>query len=193
MGGDIVPAVVAAGDAHVYDFSDNEIPGESPRDHGYWRDVGTLQAYFDAHMDLVAPEPEFNLYNYHWPIHTSGRLYPPMKVTEHHLQPSSISNTMICSGAIVSGASINRALISPGVRINDRADIEHAVILDGATIGAGARLRNVILDKGVEIPVGYEIGYDAELDRERFGDRDGCVVTDEGLVVIGKREPVPTD
>ena len=188
MGGDIVPAVVDRGDAHVYDFSDNEIPGESSLDHGYWRDVGTLQSYFDAHMDLVAPEPEFNLYNYEWPIHTSGRLYPPMKVTEHDGAPSTMANTMVCSGAIVSGAKIEAALLSPGVQVLDRAEVERAVLLDGVTVGAGARLRNVILDKGVEVPPGDTIGHDPDADRRRFADRDGCVVTDEGLVVIGKGE-----
>ena len=188
MGGDIVPAVVDGGDAHVYDFSDNAIPGESSLDHGYWRDVGTLQSYFDAHMDLVAPEPEFNLYNYAWPIHSSGRLYPPMKVTEHHGAPSTMANTMVCSGAIVSGASLHHALLSPGVQVLDRAEVERAVLLDGVTVGAGARLRNVILDKGVEVPPGDTIGHDLDADRQRFADRDGCVVTEEGLVVIGKGE-----
>ena len=191
MGGDIVPSVVAAGDAHVYDFSLNEVPGESATDRAYWRDVGTLQSYFDAHMDLVAPEPEFNLYNYAWPIHTSGRLYPPMKVTEHHLEPSSLSNTMVCSGAIISGSSVNQALLSPGVRVHERCEIERAVLLDGVEVGAGAELRNVILDKGVRVPPGYQIGVDPALDRERFADRKGCIVTDEGLVVVGKGEQLP--
>jgi glucose-1-phosphate adenylyltransferase len=191
MGGDIVPAVVAAGDAHVYDFTNNEIPGESHLDHAYWRDVGTLRSYFDAHMDLVAPEPEFNLYNYAWPIHTSGRLFPPMKVTEYNLKPSSIANAMVCSGAIVSGATIYEALLSPGVHVYDHAHVERAVILDGVEIGAGAQIHNAIIDKGVRIPPGYQIGVDADHDRERFTDHPGCRVTDDGLVVIGKNETVP--
>jgi glucose-1-phosphate adenylyltransferase len=191
MGGDIVPAVVESGDAHVYDFTNNEIPGESARDHAYWRDVGTLRSYFDAHMDLVAPEPEFNLYNYNWPIHTSGRLYPPMKATEHHLKPSSIANAMICSGAIISGAALYHTVLSPGVRVDDQAHIERAVILDGVQVGAGAELHNVIIDKNVRIPPGYQIGVDAALDHERFADHPGCLVTDDGLVVIGKNETVP--
>jgi glucose-1-phosphate adenylyltransferase len=144
-------------------------------------------------MDLVAPEPEFNLYNYAWPIHTSGRLYPPMKVTEHHLKPSSIANAMICSGAIVSGAEITRALLSPGVLVSDRAQIERAVLLDGVSVGAGAELHDVIIDKGVQIPAGFRIGVDHEHDVARFGDRPGCVVTDEGLVVIGKGEVLAHD
>jgi glucose-1-phosphate adenylyltransferase len=191
MGGDIVPRLVASGDAHVYDFMGNAVPGELPRDHAYWRDVGTLQSYFDAHMDLVAPEPDFNLYNYDWPIHTSGRLYPPMKVTEHHLKPSSIANTMICSGAIVSGSELDQALLSPGVKVHDRAFLQRAVLLDGVEVGAGAELRHVIIDKGVKVPPGYRIGVDADADRERFDGRKGCIVTDDGLVVIGKGETLP--
>jgi glucose-1-phosphate adenylyltransferase len=191
MGGDIVPRLVASGDAHVYDFMGNDVPGALERDRAYWRDVGTLQSYFDAHMDLVAPEPDFNLYNYDWPIHTSGRLYPPMKVTEHHLKPSSIANTMICSGAIVSGSELNQALLSPGVKVHDRASLDRAVLLDGVEVGAGAELHHVIIDKGVKVPPGYRIGVDAAADRERFDGRKGCVVTDDGLVVIGKGETLP--
>ena len=191
MGGDIVPAVVESGDAHVYDFTTNEIPGESSRDHAYWRDVGTLQSYFDAHMDLVAPEPEFNLYNYAWPIHTSGRLFPPMKVTEHNLKPSSVANAMVCSGTIVSGATVYKTLLSPGVHVYDGAHVERAIILDGVEIGAGAELHNVIIDKNVKIPPGYQVGVDAAHDRERYTDHPGCLVTDEGLVVIGKNEELP--
>jgi glucose-1-phosphate adenylyltransferase len=191
MGGDIVPRLVASGDAHVYDFMGNDVPGALERDRAYWRDVGTLQSYFDAHMDLVAPEPDFNLYNYDWPIHTSGRLYPPMKVTEHHLKPSSIANTMICSGAIVSGSELNQALLSPGVKVHDRAFLDRAVLLDGVEVGAGAALRHVIIDKGVKVPAGYQIGFDADADRERFDGRKGCVVTDDGLVVVGKGEQLP--
>jgi glucose-1-phosphate adenylyltransferase len=191
MGGDIVPRLVASGDAHVYDFMGNDVPGALERDRAYWRDVGTLQSYFDAHMDLVAPEPDFNLYNYDWPIHTSGRLYPPMKVTEHHLKPSSIANTMICSGAIVSGSELNQALLSPGVKVHDRALLDRAVLLDGVEVGAGAELHHVIIDKGVKVPPGYRIGVDAAADRERFDGRKGCVVTDDGLVVIGKGEKLP--
>jgi glucose-1-phosphate adenylyltransferase len=192
MGGNIVPLLVERGDAHVYDFSGNVVPGEMPSDHAYWRDVGTLESYFEAHMDLVAPEPEFNLYNYDWPIHTSGRLFPPMKVTEHHLKPSSIANTMICSGAIVSGSEVNHALLSPGVRVNDRAFVERAVLLDGVEVGAGAELRHVILDKGVRVPTGYQIGVDPGFDRERFADTEGCMITDDGIVVIGKGHTLPT-
>jgi glucose-1-phosphate adenylyltransferase len=192
MGGDIVPRLVSSGDAHVYDFGLNEVPGSSEHDRAYWRDVGTLQSYFDAHMDLVAPEPEFNLYNFAWPIHTSGRLYPPMKVTEHNLRPSSIANAMVCSGAIVSGATLHEALVSPGVRIQDRAHVERAVLLDGVDIGAGAELRNVIIDKNVKVPAGYQIGVDPDADRERFASHRGCLVTDDGLVVIGKNETLPS-
>jgi glucose-1-phosphate adenylyltransferase len=188
MGGDIVPAVVAQGDAHVYDFSTNIVLGETARDHAYWRDVGTLDSYFDAHMDLVAPEPVFNLYNFAWPIHTSGRLHPPSKVTEFNGTPASISNSMVCSGAIVSGAEVNEAVLSPGSRVEGGACVDRAVLLDGVHVGAGATLRNAIVDKNVHIPDGFQIGVDRAADIERFGARDNCRVTDSGIVVIGKNE-----
>ena len=188
MGGDIVPAVVAAGDAHVYDFSTNIVDGETARDHAYWRDVGTLDSYFESHMDLVAPEPVFNLYNYSWPIYTAAGMYPPAKVTEHHGQPAEISNSMVCSGAIVSGAKVHEAVLSPGVRVDGRAELDRVVALDGVHIGAKAVVRNAIIDKNVEVPAGMQIGVDPELDVARFGTRDNCRVTDSGIVVIGKNE-----
>lgn len=188
MGGDIVPAMVAAGQAHVYDFSTNIVPGETERDHAYWRDVGTLDAYFDAHMDLVAPIPEFNLYNFEWPIHSGGRSFPPAKVAADHGRPASVANAMVCSGAIVSGAAVFQAMLSPGVRVDSGATIERAVLLDGVTVGSGATLRNVIIDKNVVVPAGYQIGINLEQDRARFADRPGCDISESGLVVIGKGE-----
>lgn len=190
MGGDIVPAMVRGGNAHVYDFSTNQIPGQSDYERAYWRDVGTLDAYFDAHMDLVTPVPEFNLYNFDWPIHTAGRLFPPMKVAANEGRPSQIADAMVCSGAIVTGAEITQALLSPGVRV-DAATVDRAVLLDDVIVGRGAVLRNVIIDKNVVVPDGYEIGVDAAHDFERFAHRDGCTVTDTGLVVIGKNHQLP--
>lgn len=191
MGGDIVPMLVDSGDAHVYDYSTNEVPGRTGNDSSYWRDVGTLDAYFDAHMDLVAPVPEFNLYNFDWPIHTAGRLYPPMKVTEDHGTPATLFNTMVCSGAVVTGAHVANSLLSPGVRVEAGADVERTVLLDGVEVGRGAVLRNVIIDKEVTVPDGYEIGVDPAADRLRFEQRPGCRVTESGLVVIGKAETLP--
>lgn len=190
MGGDIVPMLVESGDAHVYDYSTNVVPGRTGNDSSYWRDVGTLDAYFDAHMDLVAPIPEFNLYNFDWPIHTAGRLFPPMKVTEDHGTPAKLFNTMVCSGAVVTGANVANTLLSPGVRVEAGADVQRSVILDGVEIGRGAVLRNVIIDKEVVIPEGLEIGVDPAEDRDRFEGRPGCVVTDSGLVVIGKGQEI---
>ncbi len=186
MGGDIVPAVVAAGGAHVYDFSTNVVDGETDRDHAYWRDVGTLDSYFDSHMDLVAPEPVFNLYNYDWPIYTAAGVLPPAKLTEDHGRPAEVLNSIVCNGAIVSGAKVCEAVVSPAVKVAGGAEIERAVLLDGVEVGARAVLRNVILDKYVRVPPGLQIGVDPVLDVERFATRDNCRVTDSGLVVVGK-------
>ena len=187
MGGDIVPAVVAAGDAHVYDFSTNVIDGETERDHAYWRDVGTLDSYFDAHMDLVAPEPVFNLYNYDWPIYTAAGVLPPAKLTEDHGRSAEVFNSVICNGAIVSGSQVREAVLSPRATVAG-AEIERAVLLDGVEVGRGAVLRNTIIDKNVIVPPGLQIGVDPAADLERFGERDNCRVTDSGIVVIGKND-----
>ena len=192
MGGDIVPRLVESGDAHVYDLTENEIPGASEVDHAYWRDVGTLDAYFDANMDLVAPEPSFNLYNSRWPIITAGRLYPPAKQVEAYGRSCDILNAMICSGSVITGARVHEAVVSPGVRIEAGADVERAVLLDEVEIGAGATLRNVILDKHVVVPDGYEIGVDPAADAERFDGLEGITRTESGLVVIGKGRELPT-
>ncbi len=192
MGGDIVPAAVGVERAFVYDFTNNFVPGETSRDHAYWRDVGTLDAYYDAHLDLVAPDPIFNLYNFDWPIHTNGRLNPPAKLTAHHSEPSQVGNAMVCSGAVVSGARVAWAVVSPGAMVKGGADIDGAVLLDGVQVGERAVLRHVIIDKNVEIPDGYEIGVDPENDRDRFADNDDIVITDSGLVAIGKNAVLPT-
>ena len=175
----------------MYDLTDNEIPGSSEVDHAYWRDVGTLDAYFDAHMDLVAPEPNFNLYNNRWPIITAGRLYPPAKQVEAYGRSCDILNSMISAGSVITGSRVHEAVVSPGVRIDAGADVERAVLLDEVHVGAGATLRDVILDKHVVVPEGYEIGVDPAADAERFGDVDGVTRSERGLVVVGKGVTLP--
>ena len=179
VGGDIIPKLVARGQAHVYDYTTNVVPGETGREDHYWRDVGTLDSYFDAHMDLVNRMPVFDLYNEHWPIFTRSRTEPPAKISDGDRGPTHISNSILASGVIVSGGSIVGSVLSGDVRVND-ASIEQAVIMQGVTVGTGARLRRCIIDKNVTIPPGFEIGYDAEADRERF------TVSDGGVVAVAK-------
>jgi glucose-1-phosphate adenylyltransferase len=189
MGGDVIPALVGTGEAQVYDFADNVVPGATERDRGYWRDVGTLDAYHDAHMDLVSVHPVFNLYNRRWPILTTPTLFPPAKFV--HDEPGRTGNaieSLVSPGCIVSGGQVRRSVLSPGVHVHSGADIEGSVLLNGVDVRRDAVLRRVILDKGVVVPPGVSIGVDHEHDRAR-----GFHVSDAGVVVLGKGQTVPID
>ena len=181
MGGDIVPMLVAAGKAHVYDFTRNEIPGATERDHGYWRDVGTLDAFYDAHMDLISVHPVFNLYNMQWPILTLPEPLPPAKfIFDDGDRIGHALDSMICSGVVISGATIRRSVLSPSVHVHSYAQIEGSVLFAGVEVGRSAVVRNAILDKDVVVEPGAQIGIDPDLDRQRFA------VSDRGIVVIPK-------
>jgi glucose-1-phosphate adenylyltransferase len=185
MGGNIVPMLVDSGAAHVYDFSKNVVPGESERDHGYWRDVGTLDAYYDSHMDLVSVDPVFNLYNMEGPILTWQEPLPPAKfVFDEDDRRGHALDSMVCAGVVISGAVARRSVLSPRVRLHSHAEVEESVLMPGADIGRGAVVRRAILDKHVRVEPGAQIGVDEAADRERF------TVSAGGVVVIGKGEVV---
>jgi glucose-1-phosphate adenylyltransferase len=178
MGASIMPKMVKHGNAYVYDFADNDVSGAEDRDHGYWRDVGTLDAYYDAHMDLVAVHPIFNLYNQQWPIYTHHPQLPPAKFIEGGIAQESI----VGAGTIVAGATVRHSVISPNVRLHAGAYIEGSVLMDGVQIGRGAVVRRAILDKDVVVPEGAHVGVEPELDRQRYH------VSDGGIVTLGKRQ-----
>ncbi len=178
MGTNIMPMMVNKNDAYVYDFADNDVPGAELRDRGYWRDVGSLDAYYDAHMDLVAVHPIFNLYNQQWPIYTNHPQLPPAKFVEGGIAQES----MVGAGAIVAGATVRHSVLAPNVRLAAGAYIEGSVLMDGVQIGRGAVVRRAILDKDVVVPEGAHIGLDADLDRSRYH------VSDGGVVVLGKTQ-----
>ncbi len=181
LGGDIIPALVAQGEAQVWDFSRSEVPGGTPRDLLYWRDVGTLDAYYDAHMDLVAVDPRFNLYNSEWPILTWNEPLPPAKfVIDEDTRVGSARNSLVCAGVIVSGGSVRRSILSPSVRVHSYAEVEGSVLMHGVDVGRGAVVRSAIVDKNVRIAPGAQVGVDPVRDRERF------VISEGGVVVIGK-------
>jgi glucose-1-phosphate adenylyltransferase len=181
MGGNIVPMLVDSGAAHVYDFSKNVVPGESRRDHGYWRDVGTLDAFYDSHMDLVSVDPVFNLYNMEWPILTWQEPLPPAKfVFDEDDRRGYAVDSMVCAGVVISGGSAKRSVLSPGVHVHSCAEVEDSVLMQSVDVGRGAVVRKAILDKNVRVAPGAQIGVDLDADRERF------TVSDGGVVVVAK-------
>ena len=185
MGGNIIPALVAQGAARVYDFKDNVIPGQHDRERGYWRDVGTLDAYYQANMDTIAVDPIFSYYNRRWPILTHRPPFPPAKfVFDLDDRRGAAYESIVGAGVVVSGGEARRSILSSNVRVHSYASVEDSLLLQGVSVGRGAVIRRAIIDKNVEIPDGVQIGVDAQADRDRF------TVTESGLVVIGKGDTV---
>lgn len=182
MGGDIIPYMVERDDAGVYDFTFNEIPGATSRDKSYWRDVGTIDSYFDAHMDLISVMPVFNLYNTEWPIFTQQINLPPAKfVHDGEGNQGRTTDSIVSLGTVVSGGIVERSVLSPWVKINSNALVTDSVILDGVVVGRNATVRRAILDKSVVVADGAAVGVDKQRDLDR-----GYTVTDSGITVVAK-------
>ena len=184
VGGDIIPKLVARGEAQVYDYRDNIIPGETGSDNHYWRDVGTIDSYYESHMDLVAPLPAFSLYNEQWPIFARGLNEPPAKITNGPDGPSQISNCILSNGVVIAGGHCRESVLSHDVRVDDGAEVSESVLLGGVKVGKGARVRRAIIDKNVVIPPGHEIGFDPAADAEQF------YMSDSGIITIAKNTPI---
>ena len=176
MGGNIIPMLTARGEDRVYDFATNLVPGATDRDRGYWRDVGTLDSYHDAHMDLVSVHPIFNLYNRRWPILSHLPSLPPAKFVEG----GNAHESMVGAGTIISGAHVRTSVIASNVSVESGAYVEGSVLMPGVRIGRNAVVRRAILDKNVVIPDGAQIGVDMERDRSLY------TVSDGDIVVLGK-------
>jgi glucose-1-phosphate adenylyltransferase len=170
----------------VYDFGENVVPGADGHDAGYWRDVGTLDSYFDAHMDLCAVSPVFNLYNDKWPILTQVPPQPPAKfVHDDGDRIGRAVDSVISNGVVISGGLVRHSVLSPGVRVDSWARVERSVLLHNARIGRRAVVENAILDKNVVVAEGACVGVDKERDRAR-----GFVVSGGGITVVGKGQVV---
>ena len=180
FGQDIIPAMIAGGSrVFAYPFRD-----ENRKDAAYWRDVGTLDAYFQTSMDLIHVDPVLNLYDHDWPIHTHQPAFPPPKFvhTEGDRRGAAF-DSIVCQGAIISGGQVYRSIVSPGVRVNSFALVEDAILFGDVDVGRHARIRRAIIDKDVRIPTGFEIGWNRETDLDR-----GFTITEDGIVVVAKGE-----
>lgn len=167
----------------VYDFAQNEVPGQLEKERGYWRDVGSLDTYYQSNVDLVEVEPVFNLYNERWPIYTSHNDFPPAKFVFADVEKKRVghaTDSLISEGCIISGGHVHHSVLSPKVRVNSFAEISESILFENVNIGRHCRIRRAIIDKNVEVPAGMTIGYNPEEDKNRFH------VTPNGVVVIPK-------
>jgi glucose-1-phosphate adenylyltransferase len=183
FGKEIIPEMYPKMNVHAYDFGTNRIPGEDTHNQGYWRDVGTVESYYAAALDLVAVLPQFNLYNNLWPIVSAPNHLPPAKFVFADSKSQRIgvaTDSLVSDGSIISGGTINRCVLHSRVRINSFADVDESILMDGVEVGRHSKIRRAIIDKGVKIPPGTTIGYDLDLDRQRF------TVTESGIVVVPK-------
>jgi glucose-1-phosphate adenylyltransferase len=187
FGMDILPKLAGKAPMYAYNFEENRIPGEvdsSP----YWRDVGTIEAYYEANMDLNHVKPALNLYNRDWPVRSTSYPDPPAKfVFDEEGRRGEAIDSIVSGGCILSGGKVKQSVLGRGVRVHTGAEVEGCVIMDNCDIGRRAKVRRAILDKNVRVPADTEVGYDLEADRAR-----GWHVTDSGIVVIGRQHsPVP--
>lgn len=183
FGKSILTALHQRSRVFAYDFLLNDVPGQGHRERGYWRDVGTLDAYYQANMDLIEVEPIFNLYNTQWPITTASSSLPPAKFVfadEANDRVGQATDALVSEGCIISGGTVNRSVLSPRVRVNSWAQVTDSILMENVEIGRHSIIKRAIIDKNVTIPPGTKIGVDLDADRRRFH------VTDSGLVVIPK-------
>ena len=186
MGGDIIPRLVRERAAYAYDFRQNQVPGADARGRSYWRDLGTLDSYFDAHMDLCAVDPVFDLYHDRWPILTLVSSQPPAKfVHDDGDRVGRAINSVVSNGVIVSGGLVRNSVLSPGARVDSWSRVDRAVILHNARVHRHAVVQNAILDKNVVVSEGATVGVDKEHDRAR-----GLAVSPGGVTVVGKGQVV---
>jgi glucose-1-phosphate adenylyltransferase len=183
FGKSIVASMYQRKRVYVYDFARNVVPGQTERERGYWRDVGSIEAYFQANMDLVAVDPIFSLYNDEWPIFTVQYNYPPAKFVfnnEPDHRVGRATDSLVSEGCIISGAHVHHSILSPKVRVNSYATVEESIVFENVNIGRHCRIRRAIIDKHVEVPAHTTIGFDHEKDRKHFH------VTESGIVIIPK-------
>lgn len=181
FGKHIIPALFKDYPVYVYDFNSNIVRGEQAHTRGYWRDVGTIDAFFEANMDICTENPSFDLYNHYWPIRTFNWNQPPARfVSGENSHQGSAIDSVVSAGCIINGGTVVKSVLSPGVTVQKDAFVEESILFPDVTIGPGAKVRKAIIEKGLHIPAGFEIGYDLKRDSILFH------VTESGIVVIAK-------
>ncbi len=182
MGGDIIPDFVSRGEAGVYDFNNNDVPGSTDRDRYYWRDVGTIDSFFEAHTDLISALPVFNLYNREWPIFSQVLNSPPAKIVRDGRGALGTTiDSIVSLGSVISGAHLERSVLGPWATVDSGAKVVDSVVFERAVIEPNAFVGRAILDKDVVVAEGARIGVDPDRDRAR-----GFTVTESGITVVGK-------
>jgi len=183
FGKHIIPMMLEARDkVFAYSFYDNSIPNMEPHERGYWRDVGAIDTYYEANMDLISVTPKLNLYNYQWPILTNqGNLPPAKTVFDDEGRRGQNIDSLVCGGCVTSGSIVRRSILGPSCRVNSYAQVEDSILFDNVQIGRKAKVRKAIIDENIVIPEGMTIGFDHDEDRER-----GCLITEAGIVVVTK-------
>jgi glucose-1-phosphate adenylyltransferase len=185
LGGDIIPSLVKQGLVGAYDFASDVVPGQGEREQGYWRDVGSIDAYYQASMDLISVEPVFNLYNQAWPIYTHQEPLPPSKtVHEGRERSARVYNSLMSGGVIVSGGTVRRSVLGPLVHIHSHAVVEDSVLMAGVSVGEGAAVKNAILGEGVIVPPGARVLGGKDADTDQF------TLSDNGVLVVGAGDKV---
>ncbi|WP_378955253.1 glucose-1-phosphate adenylyltransferase [Pelosinus sp. sgz500959] len=181
FGKHVIPMMLNNGDrVFAYNFMDNSIPGMNAEEKGYWKDVGTLDSYYEANMDLIRVDPQLNLYNYKWPILTNQSNSPPAKtVFEEGGRCGKNINSYVCGGCINSGGIVRRSIIGPRSKVHSYSLIEDSILFENVEVGRRAKIKKAIIDENVIIPDGAEIGYDHEADRQ-----NGYTITDSGIVIV---------
>jgi glucose-1-phosphate adenylyltransferase len=187
FGHDVITSMYRRQNVYAYDFHQNAHPGMQEVERGYWRDVGTMDAYYESNMDLVSVNPTFNLYNPHWPIRTYSYQAPPCKfVFDDKDRRGSATDSLVSDGCIVSGGRINRSILSPHCRLNSYSEVDESILLQGVVLGRHVKVQKAIIDKFVEIPAGMQIGVDKEEDVA-----NGFYVSPGGITVVAKQSEVP--
>ena len=184
FGKNIITRMVDATKVYAYDFATNVVPGMEEKERGYWRDVGTIESYWESSMDLLAVDPIFNLYNQRWPIYSANYVAPPAKFVFNDAAKQRVGqshDSLVSEGCIVSGGEVTRSILSPFVRVHSYSSVEDSILLEGVSVGRHAKVKRAIVDKGVEVPPGARIGFDPEADRAR-----GFTVSESGVTVVPK-------